>query len=139
MATLPDEPGTTRSSIEIALVEASHLLVSATQVDLREVLRILGEAVEAESAYLVTAPGEEEFALRNAPHGSVILWHRNGEEAEYRLFATERPSPTPALRLLSTAPDYVPPPPPLPTRCTSRSTPHPSLRTLPAPATPTRY
>ena len=107
MATLPDEPGTTRSSIEIALVEASHLLVSATQVDLREVLRILGEAVEAESAYLVTAPGEEEFALRNAPHGSVVLWHRNGEEAEHRLFETERPSSTPALRLLATTPDYV--------------------------------
>ena len=107
MTDLPDAPGTTRSSIELALVEASHLLVSATQVDLREVLRILGEAVEAESAYLVTAPGEEEFALRDDLHDSIVLWHRNGKEAEHRLFEAEHLPSAPALRLLATTPDYV--------------------------------
>lgn len=97
---------TPRSSIEHALVEASHLLVSTTQVDLREVLRILGEAVEAEVAYLVTAPGEEEFALQTAPIDSVVLWHRHGEEAERRLFDAQRIPAPPALRLLAATPDY---------------------------------
>ena len=97
-----------RSEIEHALVEASHLLVSATQVDLREVLRILGEAVEAESAYLVTAPGEGEFAMPGSkPSGSVVIWHRDGEQSEQRLLDADPASTNPALRLLATTPDYV--------------------------------
>lgn len=97
-----------RSVIEHALVEASHLLVSGSQVDLREVLRILGEAVEAESAYLVIAPGEEEFAAGNAPlEGDLVQWHRHGADAERGLFAKSHEPASPALRLLATTPDYV--------------------------------
>lgn len=101
-----DGPETPRSTIELALVEASHLLVSATDVDLREVLRILGESVGAEAAYLVTAPGEEEFAFVSKPVGSLVLWHRDGAEQAPRFFGDDAGG-APALRLLARTPDYV--------------------------------
>lgn len=108
---MPDRPlpaVAQRSVIEHALVEASHLLVSATQVDLREVLRILGEAVEAESAYLVIAPSEEAFSGEGAPPaGELIQWHRNGDGHESGLFHSDAASSGPALRLLAATPDYV--------------------------------
>ena len=107
MAASPPIDTSQRSVIEQALVEASHLLVSDTHVNLREVLHILGEAVEAESAYLVIAPGEEAFtAGKPAPAGDLIQWHRRGSEGRRRLFDGD-PAEIPALRLLATTPDYV--------------------------------
>lgn len=97
-----------RSTIEQALVEASHLLVSATQVDLHEVLRILGEAVEAESAYLVIAPGEEAFTADGTPPpGDLIQWSRHGQAPSQRLFGDDSSPAGPSLRLLATTPGYV--------------------------------
>lgn len=79
------------SRFEHALADVSHLLVSSSKVDVREVLRIVGEAVGAECAYLALAPFEEEpppeAAVLERP---LLLWHRNGLDAEVTWATAER-------------------------------------------------
>lgn len=88
-----------RSDIEHALVEVSRLLVSSGEADLCDVLRIVGEAVGADSAYLVTVDEEEDPLTPDVPPpGTVTRWRKDGTPAQ-RLF--EGPSPAPALRLLA--------------------------------------
>ncbi len=83
-----------RPGIERALVEASRLLVSSSDVDLREVLRLLAEAVGSDSAYLLTvsdAASADAAASDGGPAAaeadaaplvleSVTRWHREGCE-----------------------------------------------------------
>ena len=91
-----------RSGIEHALVEVSRLLVSSGEADLREVLRLVGEAVGAASAYLVTVDDDDDPLVADAPPlGTVTRWRRDGTPAG-RLF--DGPSPAPALRLLARTP-----------------------------------
>lgn len=92
-----------RSGIEHGLVEVSRLLVSSGKADLEEVLRIVGTAVGAECAYLVTVLDDVPLDDVSIPIGQVIKWHRDGEAAKERLF-NGRSSPTgPAMRLLARA------------------------------------
>jgi PAS domain S-box-containing protein len=92
-----------RSGIEHGLVEVSRLLVSSGQADLEEVLRIVGTAVGAECAYLVTVLDDAPLDEASIPIGQVVKWHRDGEAAKERLF-NGSPSPTgPAMRLLAQA------------------------------------
>ena len=99
---MDDAQGTSfepRSGIEHALVEVSRLLVSSGEADLREVLRLVGEAVGAESAYLVTVDDEDDPLVADAPQpGTVTRWRRDGAPSG-KLF--DGPSPAPALRLLA--------------------------------------
>ena len=92
-----------RSGIEQALVEVSRLLVSSGRADLREVLRLIGEAVGAACAYVVTVPDEAPLDGASIPMGAVTRWHREGEEAEQRLFNGDRSASGPAMRLLARA------------------------------------
>ena len=92
-----------RSGIEHALVEVSRLLVSSGKADLREVLRVVGGAVGAECAYLVTVPDEAPLDDVSIPTGSVVRWHRDGVEAEQRLFNGGVSPSGPAMRLLARA------------------------------------
>ncbi len=103
MAASP-HPFAQRSVIEQALVSVSHLLVSSSEADLREVLRILGEALGAECAYLVTVP-DENHALTEAatPLGTMTRWHRDGASSEQSLFDGDRDASSPTLRLLANA------------------------------------
>ncbi len=98
-----------RSVIEAALVSVSHLLVSSSEADLREVLRLLGEALGAECAYLVTVP-DEENALAETPSstalGTLVRWHRDGAAAGDGFFAEADPD-SPALRLLADAQQHA--------------------------------
>jgi PAS domain S-box-containing protein len=91
------------SGIEQALVEVSRLLVSSGQADLREVLRIVGEAVGAACAYLVTVPDDAPLDDASIPTGSVTRWHRDGGESERRLFDGGHSLSEPAMRLLAQA------------------------------------
>jgi PAS domain S-box-containing protein len=86
-----EPPSETRTRAEAALEEVSHLLVSSSEVEMRDVLRILGEAVDADCAYLVTAEwGAEHGPPHRAP---VALWHRDGSEGERRWLRAQPPSP----------------------------------------------
>ena len=108
-----------RPGIEHALVEVSRLLVSSGEADLREVLRLVGEAVGAESAYLVTVDEEDELLTGDTPPlGTVTRWRRDGVHSG-RLF--DGPSPAPALRLLARTQDAENRPPP-PTQNGDRDT-----------------
>lgn len=69
-----------RLRVEEALVNASRLLVSSGEVDLEEILRIIGEAVRAACVYLVTIPPDAD-ALVDLGDGSEIhlgltVWRR---------------------------------------------------------------
>ena len=98
-----------RSGIEHALVEVSRLLVSSGKADLSEVLRLVGEAVGAESAYLVTVDDEDDPLVADAPQpGTVTRWRRDGALSG-RIF--DGPSPAPALRLLARTHRGAPPSP----------------------------
>lgn len=93
-----------RSGIEHGLVEVSRLLVSSGHADLEEVLRIVGEAVGAECAYLVTVLDDTPPDDAPIPLGEMVKWHRDGEAAKNRLFNGKTPSPGgPAMRLLAKA------------------------------------
>ncbi|MEM1044183.1 MAG: PAS domain S-box protein [Bacteroidota bacterium] len=98
------EPFEQRSVIEQALASVSHMLVSSGEADLRDVLRILGEALGAECAYLVTIP-DESGALdgAKAPLGTMTRWHRDGASSEQSLFGGDIDSASPTLRLLANA------------------------------------
>jgi len=102
-----EPPSETRTRAEAALEEVSHLLVSSSEVDVRDVLRILGEAVDAECAYLVTAEweGEGEGELpRRAP---LALWHRDGNEGE-RQWLRAQPAPPQGTPPGPTEPHAIP-------------------------------
>lgn len=93
-----------RSGIEHALVEVSRLLVSSGQADLREVLRIVSEAVGADCAYLVTVPDEDDpLSDSSTPLGTVTRWHRDGSHAEQLAFNGDHLATGPAMRLLARA------------------------------------
>ncbi len=98
------EPFEQRSVIEQALASVSHMLVSSSEADLRDVLRILGEALGAECAYLVTIP-DEDNALdgAKAPLGTMTRWHRDGASSEQSLFNGDHDAASPTLRLLANA------------------------------------
>lgn len=81
----PDQEGNQPDlSVEEALVEASHLLLSSQEVDLQAVLRFLGGAVKAQCAYLVRAVWNGNgFSGGEAVDPSILyVWHRDGDEAE---------------------------------------------------------
>lgn len=95
-----DAPPYDRSRVEAALVEVSHLLVSSSDVDLRQVLRALGEAVGAEYAYLVTTSWGAEAGPETLQRGALTVWHRDGPEAEAALQASDAEPPLVRLPLL---------------------------------------
>jgi PAS domain S-box-containing protein len=71
-----------RMLLEGALVDVSHLLVASSEVDLRDVLRIVCEAVGAEAGYVVTSNwgGHESLPGLSfaAEAGDYVFWHRDG-------------------------------------------------------------
>jgi PAS domain S-box-containing protein len=64
-------------NLEAALVDVSHLLVSSNRVDLREVLKAICEAVEADSAYLVTSAWHPPSSIPDTTT-EIVFWHRDG-------------------------------------------------------------
>lgn len=65
-------------NLESALVDVSHLLVSSNRVDLREVLKAICEAVEADSAYLVTSAWRPTDAAPDTLT-EIVFWHKDGQ------------------------------------------------------------
>jgi PAS domain S-box-containing protein len=92
-----------RSGIEHGLVDVSRLLVSSGQADLEEVLRIVGSAVGAECAYLVTVLDDVPADETLIPTGTVIEWHRDGDAAKERLLNGSASPSGPSMRLLAQA------------------------------------
>ena len=91
-----------RSGIEHALVEVSRLLVSSGHADLHHVLRIVGEAVGADCAYLVTVPDEDDPLDGSAtPLGTVTRWNRDGAYVDQPDFSGGTSASGPAMRLLA--------------------------------------
>ena len=70
-----------RIHVEGALVEASRLLVSSGLVDFEQVLGVVGQAVGAQSVYLVTIPPDTASLQEIPPQDlgmSLTVWHRDG-------------------------------------------------------------
>jgi PAS domain S-box-containing protein len=76
--------------LEAVLERVSHMLVSSSEVDMHDVLRVIGQACGAESAYLITSDWGADGGPEALQLGTLALWHRDGPEAEARLRLAER-------------------------------------------------
>jgi signal transduction histidine kinase len=106
-----------RIKIEGALVEASHLLVSAGEIDFERILGIIGEAVDAERVYLITVPPDDQPLQEIAAGMSLTAWQKEpgatddwwpvsleSAEPELHLLAQERAGRAQALATRSGEP-----------------------------------
>jgi signal transduction histidine kinase len=76
-----------RERIEGALVDVSRILIAGGEPDLQLVLKRMGEAVWADSAYFLLIPLDHEIAMASEtsmPEMKMAVWHRTPERVDWR-------------------------------------------------------
>lgn len=67
---------------EQALIEASHILVSTSNANLDDILRIIAETTSAKCAFIFGHDWDENrYTLRDLISEDILLWHRGNREA----------------------------------------------------------
>jgi signal transduction histidine kinase len=75
-----------RLRIEGAMLEVSRLLIAGGKLDLEAVLRTMGEAVGADSAYFLFLPADDVIMGGDASPSDmdIAVWHRQTERADWQ-------------------------------------------------------
>ena len=96
-----------RLHVERALSDVSQQFVLSSEVDMKHVLSILGEAIGARCLFLITLPQDDASLHTMTPHeanAAVAIWHCEGEAAEDNWLAHRGADAAAALHLLTLEP-----------------------------------
>ena len=96
-----------RLHVERALSDVSQQFVLSSEVDLKQMLSILGEAIGAGCMYLITLPQDDASLHTMTPreaNAAIAIWHYEGEAAEDHWLAHRGGDAEPTLHLLTHEP-----------------------------------